>query len=440
MDDRTQRYVNNLSKMIQKETISHVDDNDKTKFREFHQLLKELFPNLFKVVEFEEFDGSILLIWRGKNKDAMPILLMNHHDVVETQGEWKYPAFSGQVAEGKLWGRGTLDTKGGLWGMLQAADELAAEGFVPNVDVYFESACTEETSGDGAEAISNELYSRGIKFSMVLDEGGMIMYEPIGGAKGTFAMVGMGEKGCAELQFIARSNGGHASTPEKDTPLVRLGKFMAEVDSSNLFDIEISPVICEMFKRLAPSVSGPIGKIFARPEAFTPILKRVMPKTSATANALLQSTIVFTMAQGSESRNVIPAEASVVGNMRVSHHQGYASSLDAVMKIAEKYGLETVELTPAIDSPLADYNGEGFKLIESAVIHAFEDVVTVPYIMTGASDSRFMAKVSDNCFHFVPFKIDEQQLESIHGINENVDVSTLIPAVDFYRYVISEAR
>lgn len=440
MDERTERYVSNLSKMIQKETVSHEGQTDKTKFREFHQLLKELFPNLFKVVEFEDFDGSILMIWRGKNKEAKPIMLMNHHDVVEVQGEWKHPAFSGEVAEGKLWGRGTLDTKGGLWGMLQAADELAEEGFVPNVDVYFESACTEETNGAGAEAISKELEKRGLQFSMILDEGGMIMYEPIGGAKGNFAMVGMGEKGWAEIEFIARGNGGHASTPEKDTPLVRLGKFMAEVDSSNLFDVEISPVICEMFKRLAPSVDGFLGKVFAKPELFSPILKKVMPKTSATANALLQTTMAFTMAKGSEARNVIPAEASVIGNMRVSHHQGYANSLAVVKKVAAKYDLEVVELAPAIESPLADYNSEGFKLIEAAISNSFDDVATVPYIMTGASDARYMGKLCNNCFRFVPFIIDEQQLESIHGINENVDISTLTPAVDFYKYLISEAK
>ncbi len=440
MDERTQKYANNLSKLIRKETVSVEGQFDKAKFDEFHELLKEVFPNLFKVVEYEEFDGSILLIWRGKNKDAMPIMLMNHHDVVEAQGEWTHPAFSGKIAEDKVWGRGALDTKGGLLGMLQAADELAAEGFVPNVDIYFESSCNEETDGSGANAISQELFNRRIKFSMILDEGGMIMYEPIDGAKGTFAMVGMGEKGNAELQFIARSNGGHASTPEKDTPLVRLGKFMAEVDSSKIFDVEISPVINEMFKRLAPSVKGPLGKIFAKPEAFGPVLKLAMPKASAIANALLQSTIAFTMAQGSEARNVIPAEASVVGNMRISHHQGYASSLSAVKKIADKYDLEIIELSPSIDSPLADFNSDGFKLIEAAVNHSFKDVSTVPYVMTGASDSRFMGKVSDSCFHFVPFIINEQQLESIHGINENVDVATLAPAVDFYRYIISEAK
>ena len=439
MDQRTEKYVSIFSKMIQKETVSYNDVKDRTKFREFHALLKELFPSLFKVVTVEDFDGSLLLIWKGKSSEK-PILLMNHHDVVEAQGEWKYPPFSGMVAEDKLWGRGTLDTKGGLFGMLMAADELASEGFVPNVDIYFESACTEEVGGEGAKTISEELERRGIKFNMVLDEGGMIMYEPIGGAKGLFAMVGMGEKGCAELKFTAKGNGGHASTPEKNTPLVRLGKFMAELDSSKVFDIELSSTICEMFKRLAPSVDGFIGKVFAKPELFAPVLKAVMPKTSATANALLQTTIAFTMAQGSEARNVIPAEASVVGNMRVSHHQGYASSLEAVKKIAEKYDIETEVLEPAIDSPLADYKHESFKLIEAAIDHAFDDVKTVPYVMTGASDARFMGKLCDNAYRFVPFIIDEQQLESIHGLNENVDLSTLAPAIDFYRYIITEAK
>ena len=365
---------------------------------------------------------------------------MNHHDVVEAQGEWKHEPFSGDIAEGKVWGRGTLDTKGGLWGMLQASEELAKEGFVPNIDIYYESACTEEVGGEGADFISKELQRRGIKFSMVLDEGGMIMYEPIGGAKGTFAMVGMGEKGCAELKFTARGNGGHASTPEKDSPLVRLGKFMAEVDSSQIFDLELSPVIQEMFTRIAPSVNGALGKIFANTNNLGFILKKVMPKTSAVANALLQTTIAFTMASGSDGRNVIPAEAWVIGNMRVSHHQGYESSLLAIKKVADKYDLETEVLEPAIDSPLADFSGEGFKLIEEAVSSAFPGVVSVPYIMTGASDARFMSRVCDNCFHFVPFIISEEQMESIHGLNECVDLDTLAPAVDFYKYVIKEAK
>ncbi len=435
-----EKYLNNFAAMIKAETISRDEQPDKTKFYEFHELLKKLFPSLFAVSEIEVFDGSLLLKWKGKNSDSLPVMLMNHMDVVEAQGKWTHEPFSADIADGKLWGRGTLDNKGGLWGMLQAADDLAAEGFVPETDIYFESACTEEVGGEGAMEISQTLYDRGIRFSMILDEGGMIVSEPIAGAKGSFAMVGMGEKGCAELKFIARGNGGHASTPEKDTPLVRLGKFMEEADSQSIFKAELSPVIQEMFKRLAPHIDGPLSKVLGNSNLFKPVITAVMPKVSATAGALLRTTIAFTMANGSDARNVIPAEAWVVGNMRVSHHQGYESSLAAIKKLAEKYDIETEVLTPSIDSPLADFNSEAFRQIEDAVTAAFPQVVTVPYVMTGASDGRFMGKLTDNCFRFVPFIINEQQLESVHGIDENVDIETLEPAVEFYKHLIKGAK
>lgn len=130
--------------------------------------------------------------------------------MVEAQGDWKYPPFSGTIAEGKLWGRGTLDTKASLWAMLRAAEELIAEGFVPEQDVYFFSACTEETDGSGADTVSKVLLERGIRFDLVLDEGGMVLDEPISGAKGTFAMIGLGEKGCADLKFIIPSGSAKA--------------------------------------------------------------------------------------------------------------------------------------------------------------------------------------------------------------------------------------
>ena len=431
-----EKYVNNLAAMIKTETVSYDEQPDKSKFYAFHELLKKLFPSLFAVVEVEVFDGSLLMKWKGKNPNASPVMLMNHMDVVEAHGDWSHDPFCGEVFDGKLWGRGTLDNKGGLWGMLQAADELAAEGFVPETDIYFESACTEEVGGEGAKEISKVLYDRGIRFSMILDEGGMIVEEPIAGAKGKFAMVGMGEKGVAELKFIARGNGGHASTPDRNTPLVRLGKFMQAADSQSIFKAELTPVIEEMFSRIGPSVDGPLGKVLSNAGKFKPVLLAVMPKVSATANALVRTTIAFTMAHGSEGRNVIPAEAWVVGNLRISHHQGYESSLAAIKKLAAKYDIETEILSPCDESSLSDFRTDAFRQIEDAVSAAFDNVTTVPYIMTGASDCRFMEKLSKNCFRFVPFVINGQQLESIHGLDENVDVVTLEPAVKFYKHLI----
>ena len=434
--NRTEEYANKLSLMIRKETISEEGQQDKTKFYEFHELMRELFPNVFSACEVEDFNASLLLRWKGKG-DGSPAMFMNHHDVVEAPGNWKNPPFDGKIEGGKLWGRGTLDDKGGLFAMLQAADELIADGYVPKNDIYFETACTEETDGSGADAVTSALAERNIRFSFCLDEGGMVIYDPIGGVDGTFAMVGVGEKAFADLKFIAKSNGGHASTPGKNTPLVRLGRFMAACDRSNIFDVEMAEPVAEMLRRMAPSMKAPLNKVLGQPEKFKTLLSAVMPAVSPAAGALLKTTLAFTMAQGSAASNVLPQEAYVIGNMRASHHQGTDDSIKAVKKLAAKYDIEVEVVSRGVDSHLSSYRSDAFKLIEQAVGEFFKNVSTAPYIMTGASDSRYMSRVCDNCLRFTPFIIDQDQLASIHGLNENVDLSCLEPAVDFYKFIMN---
>lgn len=436
-DARCMNYAVRLGKLIRAETVSAFGEKNTEKFEAFHELLFMMFPDLFSAAETENFDGSLLIRLKGKT-DKKPVMLMSHHDVVEASGEWLHEPFSGEICDGKLWGRGTLDTKGSLWAILQALDELCAEGFVPDRDIYIESACTEETDGSGADIISKTLEKRGIDFFMTLDEGGMIMYDPIGGADGTFAMIGVGEKGCADLRFIARSQGGHASTPGKNTPLVRLGKFMAAADRSSIFDAEMSPVVQEMFRRFAPYTKEPLKNMFENVGRIKGLLSKLLPLVSPTAGAMLKTTLAFTMAGGSDGTNVLPQEAFVVGNMRFSHHQGGRDSIEKITKLAARYDIETEILDPGFESPISDYNSEAFRLVERAVKEIFPDVVPAPYIMTGASDSRYFSRVCRNCIRFAPFTISEEQLESIHGINENVDVTALAPAVDFYKFIIRE--
>lgn len=437
-ENRAMQYAEILSKLIKVETISSRNNKDITKFQGFHEVLCETYPGLFATAEVENFDGSLLLKWKGTDSSLKPILLMNHHDVVEASGEWTHPAFSGEIADGKVWGRGTLDTKGGLAMMFQAAEELIKEGFTPKRDTYFVTACTEEIGGEGGEAISNALKERNMDFYMVLDEGGMILYDPIGGADGTFAMIGVGEKGYVDLKFIANSNGGHASAPGKNTPLVRLGKFMVEAEKAECFDVYMSDTVKEMLSRFSPTMKGVMKTACSNVNAFKPVLKKVMPMISPAGAALLRTTLAFTMSKGSDGTNVIPQEAWVVGNMRFSHHQGKKASVEAITALAKKYDIETIVTDDGVESGITDFNAEPFKFIEKAVNNIFPEYKPVPYIMNAATDSRYFGKVCDNCIRFVPFKIDKQQLDSVHGIDENVDISTLAPAVDFYKYVIKE--
>jgi len=419
-----------LSELIKVKTISNYDELNV--FPAFHKKIEEVFPTFFSNVELEIHHGAMLMKWSGKNHDER-VLFMNHHDVVDATGEWKFDPFAGKIEEGKVWGRGAIDTKGGLCCMIEAAEQLMKEGFVPDCDIYFFSDSQEETNGNGARYVSQIFLDQGLRFKYVLDEGGVVTKFPIEAIKGKFAMVGVEEKGCADFRFVINSNGGHSSTPEKNTPLVVLGKFMTEVDRKNLFKREITDTLKEMFRRLSKNAHGPLKVLIGHPTLFEPLLKVVLPSLSPTMNALVRTTICFTQAEGSNQDNVIPEHAYVLGNMRYSNHQGYESSIAEVEVIANKYGIKTERVDQPERCAVTDFRSEGFKLLERSLEKSFKNVPAVPYQMNGASDSRFFTKNSDVVMRFVPFDVTEEQVESIHGLNECVDISTLYDAVEFYK-------
>ena len=433
---RAEKYGKQLSKMVQKETISSRFDSDRTKFLEFHELLEEMFPNVHKMCEKHVFDGSLLFKWNGKGNHE-PILFMSHHDVVEATGTWEHEAFSGDIdEEGRVWGRGAVDTKASLFCMLTAVEELMADGFEPEGDVYIASSCTEEWSGDGAPLTVEYLKSQGVKLAYLMDEGGMILEEPVGGVKGTYGMVGVLEKGYGDVKFIAKSIGGHASAPKKNTPLVRLGKFMADVEKKSPFVNKFSPTVKEMFKRMAPNMAFGMKIIFANMWLFEGLLKKLLPVISSAGGAMLHTTLAFTMAKGSDGLNVLPQEAYVTGNMRFIPHQDTDESVELISNIAKKYDIETEVIYKDYACPVVDYNNAPFQLVEKVASEVYPGIGICPYVMTGGTDAKFYRELSDNCLRFAPLYIDNQQYSSIHALNENIYQGALPLGVDFYKKMI----
>lgn len=438
--ERSVEYGKQLAKMIQKETISSRFEPDRTKFLEFHEVLEELFPHVHQVCEKHVFNGSLLYKWKGKS-DQNPILFMSHQDVVEAGGTWEHDPFSGDIdEEGRVWGRGTVDTKASLFCIFTAFEELIKDGYTPEVDVYIGSSCTEEWSGEGAPATVAYLKEQGIKLALVLDEGGMILEEPVGGVKGTYAMIGLVEKGYGDVKFIARSKGGHASAPVKNTPLVRLGKFMAEVEKHSPFESRFSETLEEMFGRMAPNMNFGMKMIFANMWLFKPLLIKLLPSISPAAGAMLHTTLAFTMAKGSDGLNVLPQEAYVTGNMRFIHHQPNKESIDAVSAVAKKFDIETEVIYQDDPCPVVDFRSDAFKLVEETVEEIYPGIGTCPYIMTGGTDAKYYGEVSDNCIRFAPLYINQQQYGSIHALNENIYQGALPMGVDFYKKVIIKSR
>lgn len=438
--ERAGSYGRRLAEMIRKETISSRNDDDKTKFYEFHGKLEELFPNIHETCEKHVFQGSLLFRWKG-NGNQEPILLMSHQDVVEATGTWEHEAFSGDIDEkGRIWGRGTVDTKGSLFCILTAVEELIAEGYAPEGDVYIASSCTEEISGEGAPLTVQYLKEQGVHLRLLLDEGGMIIEEPIKGVAGTYGMVGVVEKGYGDVKFIARGKGGHASAPGRNTPLVRLGKFMADIDEHNPFEGKLTPTVREMFRRMAPNMNFGMRMIFANLWFFEGILLKLLPGISPAAGAMTRTTLAFTTAKGADGLNVLPQEAYVTANMRFIHHQPNEESIKVVSEIAKKYDIETEELYQDRPCPIVDFHSDAFRMLEEVAAEIYPGIGICPYVMTGGTDAKFYKDICENAIRFAPIYIDGQQYTSIHGINENIYQGALPKAVDFYKSIIKKCH
>ena len=331
--DRAMAYAEKLAAMIRCDTTSYANVYEPERFERFHAQLAQLFPLVHEKLERTVIDGNLLFCWKGKAHDR-PIVLMSHQDVVPAEGTWSHAPFSGDIADGKVWGRGASDTKASLMAFFQAVEELLAAGYEPANDVYLSSSCTEEWAGDGAPKLVAELKRRGVRPFLVCDEGGGIITEPIGGIPGNFAMVGVFEKGKADVKFTARSNGGHASAPMANSPIARLSAFVTDVEKHDPFRRKFLPEVSAMFARLAPYAPFGLRLVMGNLWLFQPLMKIVLPRVSAQAGAMLHTTIAFTMQSGADAYNVLPQEATLGANMRFIPHQGEQESLAIIRRLA----------------------------------------------------------------------------------------------------------
>ena len=437
--EREALYMEKLSRMVRIETVSRRGVDRREQFLVFHELLAELFPLVHEKLEKTEIDGNLLFCWKGKSSERS-VVLMSHQDVVPAEGAWLHEPFSGDIADGKVWGRGSADTKCSVMAFFQAVEELLAAGFVPEQDVYLSSSCTEEIGGDGCPKLVNELKRRGVKPFLVCDEGGAIVEEPIGGVKGHYAMIGVLEKGQGNLLVSARSNGGHSSYPPKNSPIARLAAFVCEVEKHSPLKAAFEPEVEAMFRTLAPYGPFAYRLLFGNLWLFKPLLKVLLPAISPQAAALLKTTAAFTMQSGSDAANVMPQEATLNINLRYIPHQGMEESNAALRAMAEKHGLEVTALNAYDALPPVSIESAAYHLVEEVVGEVFPGLPTCPYVMTGGTDARFYQEICDACIRFSPVVYGPEQMKGMHGLNENIDGFSLPGAVDFYKAVIRRCR
>ena len=208
-----------LSRMVQLPTVSaELAERGLADFDRFRELIAELYPLVHEHLAFEQVtELGLLFHWRGRG-DADPVVLMAHFDVVpvDERDGWRFPPFEGRIADGSVWGRGTLDDKGPLLVVLEAVENLLADGFTPASDVYLSFGGNEESHGAAAGRSPALFQERGITPWLVLDEGGAVVDAPLPFVQVAAAMVGVGEKGVLTVRLTARGEGGHASAPPDD--------------------------------------------------------------------------------------------------------------------------------------------------------------------------------------------------------------------------------
>ncbi len=436
---REKAYAEKLAEMVRYETVSYKGHIQREKFLGFHALLETLFPLVHANLEKTEIDGSLLYYWKGRRHDK-PIVLMGHQDVVPAEGKWQHEPFSGDIEDGKVWGRGSADTKCSVMAFLQAVEELLAEGYVPEQDVYLSSSNTEEIGEEGCPKLVREMERRGVKPYLVNDEGGSIVTEPMAGLKGNFAMVGVLEKGQGNLQIIARSNGGHSSYPPKNSPIVRLSKFVCDLDKYSPMRSEMNRQAAEMFTNMAPYGPFWMRLLFGNLWLFKPLLVLLMPSISAQAAALLRTTVAPTMQTGSDGCNVLPQEATLTLNLRYIPHQNMEESNAAIIALAKKYDLEVRVLDAYPSCEPVDSGSEAFRFVTETIQEVFPKLPVIPYVMTGGTDARHYQRICPDCIRFSPVVYGPAQMKGMHGLNENLDTYSLPGAVDYYKTLIRKNR
>ena len=426
--------VSALQQLVRCKTVSNVDPalEDDAEFEKLINLLPELYPHIVKACTFTRFpDRGLLFHWQGKAHDK-PSVMMAHYDVVPVQEDmWEKPPFAAILENGVLWGRGTLDTKVTLNGALSAANYLVQKEFVPEQDIYFAFSGGEEVNGKGAENIVNYFAQQGIVPALVVDEGGAVVENVFPGVNVPCGMIGIAEKGMINVRYTVRSGGGHASAPLPKSPVTDLAKACRKV-VDNPFPMHLTPPVAALFDTLGRQSSFVYKLIFANLWCFKPILNLICISSGGEMNALVRTTTAFTMMEGSSARNVIPAKASIVSNMRLNPQDTVESAVEYLRKTVNDPSVEIEVLEGNDPSRISQVDCDSYRKVAAAVSATWDGCITSPYLMVQCSDSRHYGAISDKVYRFSAMDLTKEERGTIHGNNERIRVETIHRAVEFY--------
>lgn len=444
------RFRANLSAAIRFRTIASKDPakTDWAPFDAFHAFLRKQYPLLHEKTELTVINrGSHLYRWKGSDSSLEPIALLAHQDVVPiskgTLEDWVHPPFDG-VDDGEyIWGRGALDMKNHLIGVLEAVEALLAEGFAPERDVYIclghneEVMCADENSG--AIAMCKWFADHGIHLDSVIDEGGAILPVDIKGViHKDLAGIGVAEKGYADIEVSVLAKGGHSSQSPNHTAIGKLANVIRDIENHQ-FRCKMSPMMRELFDKLARSVTYPARLVTCNWKVLIPLLEKALGYVPPAAS-LLRTTTGVTMASGSPAPNVLPQKATATVNFRIFPGQTLDDVLDHLRKSIRYKDVE-INVLPGWKNPsaISPTDSRAFRIIEEVCVGMNPNTVVAPYLVMGGTDACHYQPVCENIYRYSPFRVSTSLLLTTHGTNERIPVASMADGVAFFKRYIRKA-
>ncbi len=435
-DAQNAAYAKALKGLIDCKTVWTEDGQNRAEYDRFYQVVAQTFPTLHAKAERLTFgDGCFFYRIAGKNP-RKNLLFMSHHDVVDATPGWDTDPFCAVEKDGCLYGRGTVDTKTPLFAMLQAAEELLREGWdFEGADLYIGSSHNEEVSGDGMVLAADYFRAQGIRFEVILDEGGAITTGMIPGVQAKSAVVAVHEKSRHLYRCtVKEQTTGHGGlNPVKGSPVESLSRFIAQVSDSKIFRAGFAPEVKATFTRHAPYMTFPLNVVFGNFGLFSPIIKQIMGGIPQAA-AMVRTGVTFTdFTAGSPVTPQIKAkEANAHMFLRCVREEDLLRELEDIQKIAQKYGVEITRELRDYCKP-TDFTAKPFRVLEEVLHQNFPDVVVAPFLLTAGTDARRFSDLADSILRFAPIDLSKAQFATIHGDNENITIQNIGQCVLFYR-------
>jgi len=399
-------------------------------------LLSQLYPGVHGHLQRRIMDsGALVFVWTGSRHDLLPVLLAAHMDVVPvdptTLDQWQYPPYSGEIAEGYLWGRGTLDDKGQVVTILEAVEGLLKTGYQPERTIYLAFGIDEEIGGEnGAGAIAAALEADGIKLEAILDEGGGLVEGLIPGVKAPTATVGVAEKGYLSVHLSATGIAGHSSTPSRQTAIGILGQALARLSDAQ-FPARYQAVET-LYREIGSGATFGIQFVMANLWLLGALLQR-MTADAPNLNALIRTTIAPTIVKGGIKDNILPAQAEAVINLRLLPGDTVESALERLNHIVSDDRVTLSAPDGGWDPvPPSDTDSPIYRSLSATIRRTFPGALVAPYLVLGATDARHYARICPQVYRFTPYIMTKDELGRVHGVNERLALDALAPMVQFY--------